>query len=160
MDRKKIREYPILLKILLGIGALFIGSFVLLFASMTLYMLGFAYGIEWLPAVTQSLESLSIILLALSVVLGGAVSFAGLGTQTLTPAANLEREKRKNEAHQSNIREQGLSVEDILNDMDREERDRLAEKLAESRLAIREDGILIPVEQAEKLYKIERFVDG
>lgn len=160
MDRKKIREYPLLLKILLAIGAIFLGSFVLLLMSMILYMLGFAFGIMWLPAVTGAMELISILMLAFSIIIGGAVSVAGLTTRVLTPASELEREKQKNENRQMDIRQRGLTVDDILDEMDREERERLAEKLAESRLAIREDGTLIPLEQAEQLYKIERFVDG
>lgn len=157
------REYPLFLKVLLGIGVMFLGSLGMLLLSMLLSMLGFAYGLQSVIDATVVMEQLGIVLLGLSVVVGGAVSMIGLSVSGLSPSQSHmpeQIEKLKNEDRLFDIREHGLSVEDVLADMSMTERELLAEKLAESRLAIREDGVLIPLEQAEKLQNIERYTDG
>lgn len=154
-------EYPLLLKMLLGIGVLFSSSLGLLLLSIILSMLGLVYGINMLNLIV-SMEQIGLLLLGVSILLGGGISIIGLVTRPLLSAddSQIQHEKQKNENHSYDIRDYGLSVEDVLSDMSMQEREQLAEKLAESRLAIREDGTLIPLEQAEKLYKIERFIDG
>ncbi len=155
-------EYPLFLKILLAFGALFLTSLGVLLASMIISMLGFAYGIANVANLVIFLEQAGIIMLGLSVMLGGGVSIMGLVFRSLSPtqAQHIDVEKAKNENNLYDIREHGLSVEDVLADMSMTERELLVEKLAESRLAIREDGVLIPLEQAEKLRRIERFSNG
>ena len=161
MNESSLRnpEYPLLLKVLLGIAFLFIGSLGILLISMLLNMLGFAYGIEWLPSATVVMEQVGILTLGVSILLGGVVSMIGLATRSLN-ADSSNTQKQKNEMSRYDIRDHGLTVEDVLDDMNESERELLVQKLAESRLAIREDGTLIPVEQAEKLNKVERFIDG
>lgn len=155
-------QYPLFLKMLLAVGAMFLGSLGLMLLSMILSMLGFAYGLGDLVAATVMIEQVGILMLGLSIILGGALSVAGMTVRSLTPtqATTHQQEKAKNENRVYDIREDGLTVEDVLGDMSMRERELLAGKLAESRLAIREDGTLIPLEQAEKLYKVERFIDG
>lgn len=155
----KNSEYPLLLRVLLGIAFLFIGSLGILLVSLLLSMLGFVYGIEWFPAFTATMERVGILLLGASILAGGFVSMMGLATRSLH-ADSHTLEKEKNESASYDIREHGLTVEEVLDEMTQGERNLLAQKLAESRLAIREDGTLIPVEQAEKLNKVERFIDG
>lgn len=157
------REYPLFLKVLLGIGAAFLGALGLLLVSMLLSMLGFAYGLPDLIDATVVMEQIGIVLLGLSVAIGGGVGMLGLLIGGLSPSEThipQQEDKLKNEDRLFDIREHGLTVEDVLADMMMTERELLAEKLAESRLAIREDGILIPLEQAEKLQKIERYTNG
>jgi len=155
-------EYPLLLKLLLGVGVLFLSSLGLLLLSIVLSMLSFVYGINNLFNLTILMEQIGMMMLGSSVILGGIISIIGLAIRPLLSSGELQaqQEKQKNENLTYDIREYGLTVEDVLHDMSMQERERLAEKLAESRLAIREDGTLIPLEQAEKLYKIERFIDG
>lgn len=155
-------EYPLLLKMLLAVGVLFLGSFGLLFLSIMLSMLGFMAGIGNMLVITGVMEQVGILMLGVSILLGGSISIMGLVMRPLLSSgdAQVQREKQKNENRSYDIRDYGLTVEDVLDDMSMLERERLAEKLAESRLAIRDDGTLIPLEQAEKLYKIERFIDG
>lgn len=153
-------QYPLLLKLLFGVSVLFFGSLGILLLSLILSMLSFAYGLGDIVSATVVMEQMGIGLLGLSILVGGAVSIMGLTMRSITPQVesdNLE-EKQKNENRLYDIREHGLTVEDVLGDMTMQERELLAEKLAESRLAIREDGTLIPLEQAEKLQKIERFI--
>lgn len=153
------REYPWFLKLMLAIGVLFLGALGLLLGSMLLGMVAFAYGLPDVIAATVVAEQVGILLLGLSVVLGGGVSMLGLligGASNHQPDA---QDKLKNEARMFDIREQGLTVEDVLADMSMTEREQLAEQLAMSRLAIREDGVLIPLEQAENLQKVERYID-
>jgi|GEM_PF-2476096 len=159
------REYPLFLKILLGFGVLFMGALGLILGAMLLSMVGFAYGLPSMMDATVIMEQIGIALLGLSVVVGGGVSMLGLliggfsPSQSYVPQQEGEA-KLKNEDRLFDIREHGLSVEDVLADMSMTERELLAEKLAESRLAIREDGVLIPLEQAEKLQNIERYTNG
>lgn len=157
------REYPLFLKILLAISFTFFGALGLLLLSMILSMVGFAYGLPDVMSATVMMEQIGIVLLGLSVIVGGGVSMLGLligGTSTSQTYVDEQQEKLKNENRLYDIREHGLTVEDVLADMSMTERELLAEKLAESRLAIREDGVLIPLEQAEKLQKIERYMNG
>jgi len=155
-------EYPLLLKLLLGVGVLFLSSLGLLLLSIVLSMMSFVYGIDNLFNLTVAMEQIGLLMLGVSILLGGGISIIGLALRPLLSSGDLQtqHEKQKNENQVYDIRDYGLSVEDVLDDMSMQERERLAEKLAESRLAIREDGTLIPLEQAEKLYKIERFIDG
>ena len=152
-------EYPVLLKILLIVGVLFLGSLGLLLLSIILGVLGFVYGSSNILAWSVSLEQIGILSLGLSIVLGGVISTAGLAWRSKSPS-QFQLEKEKNENQTYDIRDHGLTVEDVLGDMSVTERELLAQKLAESRLAIREDGTLIPLEQAKKMSKIERFIDG
>lgn len=46
----------------------------------------------------------------------------------------------------------------LLDSLSRSERDLLRQQLAQSRLAIRNDGVLIPREQAEMMHNIEEFL--
>ncbi len=156
------REYPPFLKVLLGIGIVFLGSLGLLLVSLLLSMVGFAYGLPDVISATVIMEQISIGLLGLSVAIGGGVGVLGMMIGGLSPKQSYvpEEAKLKNEDRLFDIRDYGLSVEDVLADMSMTERELLAEKLAESRLAIREDGVLISLEQAEQLQKIERFMDG
>ena len=155
-------EYPPLLKMLLAVGVLFLGSLGILLLSIVLSMFGFVYEINHLPWITVAMGQVGMMALGLSVVLGGGVSIIGLAMRSLSLPMDLQaqREKQKNESRVYDIRDYGLTVEDVLDDMSLAERELLATKLAESRLAIREDGTLIPLEQAEKMVKIERFIDG
>jgi len=156
-------EYPLLLKMLLAVGALFLSSFGLLALANIFRMLAMIAGIDNMPITPLMMEQLSILMLGVSILLGGGISIIGFVMRPLLSSnddAQSQREKQKNENRTYDIRDYGLTVEDVLDDMSMHERERLAEKLAESRLAIREDGTLIPLEQAEKMYKIERFIDG
>ena len=155
-------EYPLFLKMLLAVGALFLTSLSILVLSMVLSMLGFVYGINNMFDFTIAIEQIGLLMLAVSIILGGGISIFGLTIRPLLSSGDsqTQHEKQKNENHVYDIRDYGLSVEDVLGELSMQERERLAEQLAESRLAIREDGTLIPLEQAEKMYKIERFIDG
>lgn len=155
-------DHPLLLRILMVIGMMFLGALGLLLLSLILGMLGYAYGIGNMSALTIALEQVGVGLLGLSILLGGGISIMGMTMRSLAPSTETTRvhEKQKHDDRLYDIREHGLTVEEVLDDMSMQERELLAEKLAESRLAIREDGTLIPLEQAEKLYKIERFIDG
>ena len=153
------REYPLFLRVMLAIGVLFLGALGLLLGSMIMSMIGFAYGMPNVIAATVIAEQVGILLLGLSVVLGGGVSMLGLLVGDTSQHRSDAQDKLKNEERMFDIREQGLTVEDVLADMSMTEREQLAEQLAMSRLAIREDGVLIPLEQAENLQKIERYID-
>jgi len=153
-------QYPMLLKLLMGIGVMFLGSLGLLLLSLIFGMMGFALGIPELSVFTLMMEQVGVVMLGLSIMVGGVLSVVGLTVKSLTPAGGQIQDKQKNESRLYDIRDEGLTVEDVLADLSLAERELLAEKLATSRLTIREDGTLIPLEQAEKLYKVERFIDG
>lgn len=155
-------EYPLFLKVLLSFGILFMTSLGMILLSMLMSMFGFAYQIPNIGGVSLVLEQIGVVMLAASIVLGGSISLIGMTLQSISPKQNSDEssEKQKNESSIYDIRDHGLSVEDVLADMTMTERELLAENLARSRLAIREDGVLIPIEQAEKLQNIERFSNG
>ena len=155
-------KYPLFLKLLLGIGTVFLGSLGLLVLSQMLNMFGFAFGIQTILDIVPLMEQVGISLMFISVMLGGIVSSIGLITRSsmLSKEFGEHSGQQKNESQYYDIRDHGITVEDVLSDMTMREWELLAEKLAESRLSIREDGTLIPSEQAEKLNKIERFLDG
>lgn len=155
-------EYPPLLKLLLAVGALFLSSLGILLLSIILSMLGFVYGMNNLLRLTVAMEQIGLLMLGLSILLGGGISIIGLTMRSLIPSmdSQAQHEKQKNESRVYDIRDYGLSVDDVLSELSMQERELLTEKLAESRLAIRDDGTLIPLEQAEKMVKIERYIDG
>jgi hypothetical protein len=155
-------EYPPLLKVLLAVGVLFLGALGILFLSIILSMVGFVYGINNILDITIIMEQMGLLMLGSSIILGGGISIIGLTLRSVLSSgeSNTQHEKQKNENRTYDIRDYGLSVEDVLSGMSMQEREYLADKLRESRLAIRDDGTLIPLEQAEKMVKIERFIDG
>lgn len=155
-------EYPLLLKVLLAIGALFLGSLIILVLSIILSMFTYVYGMSNLLGFIVAMEQIGLLMLVLSIALGGGVSIIGLTMRSLTPAmdSQTQYEKQKNKNRAYDIRDEGLTVDDVLSDLSMQERELLTEKLAESRLAIRDDGTLIPLEQAESMVKVERFIDG
>jgi hypothetical protein len=155
-------EYPLLLKVLLAVAALFLGSLIVLVLSIILSMVTYIYGLSNLLGITVAMEQIGLLILGLSIALGGGVSIIGLTMRSISPSmdSQTQYEKQKNKNRAYDIRDDGLTVDDVLDDLSMQERELLTEKLAKSRLAIRDDGTLIPLEQAETTVKVERFIDG
>ena len=126
-------------------GRLFIASLVLLLIALLLSMMSFVYQIGWSYQLAQGLEGLSVLGIGLSVLLGGIFGFSGMIAKSLGLWDMEAMGKAKNEEKQKRLHQE--DVKGILNDLDDEEREQLQQLLAESRLAIRDDGILVSEEQ-------------
>ncbi len=126
-------------------GRLFVASLALLLVALLLSMMSFVYQIGWTFQLAQGLEGFSILGIGLSVLLGGMFGFSGIIAKSMG-LWNIETEsKAKNEEKQKRLHQD--DIKDILNDLDDEELQQLQQLLAESRLAIRDDGILVSEEQ-------------
>ena len=132
----------------------------LLIASSSLQLYGIAFGIPQLAFATNLMETAAWIALGFGLGTGGGIGIAGLLLKAIWTRAAAPRPKFKNSDSLANRAktENSTRVERILGSWPTAERDLLRQQLAESRLAIRHDGVLVPREQAVMMRKIEDYV--
>jgi len=147
--------YPRSLKMLISLAAVLPLSLAALIASSTLQMYGIAYDIPQLVYGSELLERPTWILLGFASAIAGGIAFAGLLCKGLwashlsaRPTAKVKNTEIAYDTH----------VVGLLESLSKAERDLLRQALAESRLAIRHDGVLIAREQAEMMRNIEEFL--
>ena len=145
-----------LARLLLGAAGLFMGALLLILLALMLGVYGLLQQMPSLLSLSALMETVAAHLLAVALALGGGLSVAGLAASTLN--ARLPAIKAKNDAVAHDSAHEREKVKALLNSLTFEERRLLRERLAASRLRIRDDGKLIPAEQALRLAKVDRFI--
>ncbi len=126
-----------MLKLMLAVALVFLLALALLVLSPLLLMYGAVNDIARLASLSSGLQLLAIGLLVATLPLAGALGIAGITLDSLSGL--LVKRKRK--------RQTGRSARAaFLASLSRGERARLRQKLAEARLMIAEDGVLVPRE--------------
>ncbi len=120
-------------------------------------MIGVAYNIPQLVYGTELIAQSSGILLVSAITIVGGISIISLLSKALGASEWVFHPKVKNRAADAGACET-VSVMPLLESLSSRERDLLKRRLAESRLAIRHDGVLIAREQADMMRKIEEFI--
>ena len=123
-----------MLKLMLAVALVFLLALALLVLSPLLLMYGAVNDIARLASLSSGLQLLAIGLLVATLPLAGALGIAGITLDSLSGL--LVKRKRK--------RQTGRSARAaFLASLSRGERARLRQKLAEARLMIAEDGVLV-----------------
>ncbi len=149
--------YPRSLSVLIASAALLPISLAVLIAASALQMIGVAYNIPQLVYATELIAQSSWILLGSAIAIAGGISVASLISKALGASEWIIRPKVKNSEVDARACE-NATVMPLLGSLSRRERNLLGQRLAESRLAIRHDGVLIAREQADMMRKIEEFI--
>ena len=137
-----------------------VGIALLLFIiAVLLPAIGIVYDIPRLIAAGAIVEQAGGILLALAILTGGSI---GLISMTVDCFGNSALEfvvggKRKRKPSNRRAQRRAVCVDQLLSTWSHAELELLRLKLVESRLAIRYDGVLIPMAQAQQLRDIERY---
>lgn len=123
-------------------------------------MIGVAYNIPQLVYGTEMIAQSSGILLGSAIAIAGGISVASLLSKALCTSEWVFHPKVKNSRADAGTCENATDTDvmPLLESLSRRERDLLRRRLAESRLAIRHDGVLIAREQADMMRKIEEFI--
>ena len=152
--------YTLSLRILISIAVILPISLGLLIASSSLQLYGIAYGIPQLAFAINMMESAAWIALGFALGIGGGIGIAGLLLKAMWTREAAPRPKFKNSDSVANGGKTANStrVERLLGSLSIAERDVLRQQLAESRLAIRHDGVLVPREQAVTMREKEDYI--
>ena len=123
-------------------------------------MIGVAYNIPQLVYGTELIAQSSGILLVSAIAIVVGISIISLLSKALGASEWVFHPKVKNGAADAGACEtvSDTHVMPLLESLSSRERDLLRRRLAESRLAIRHDGVLIAREQADMMRKIEEFI--
>lgn len=125
-----------MLKLLLAVALVFLLALALLVLSPLLLMYGAVNDIARLASLSSGLQLLALGLLVTTLPLAGTMGLAGI---TLDSLSSLLIKRKRKLKRKTNLSARAA----FLASLSREERARLRQKLAEARLMIREDGVLI-----------------
>lgn len=129
----------VMLKLMLAVALVFLLTLALLVLSPLLLMYGAVNDIARLASLSSGLQLLAIGLLVATLPLAGTLGIAGITLDSLSGLLVKRKRKRK--------RQTGRSARAaFLASLSRGERALLRQKLAEARLMIAEDGVLVPRE--------------
>ncbi len=124
-----------MLRLMLAVAAVFLAALALLVFSPLLVMYGALNDIPQLLSLSGPAHVLALVLLTVTVPLAGALGLAGITLDSLSSL--LVKRKRKRGAKPS-------ARAAFLASLSRRDRALLRQRLAEARLTIRDDGVLIP----------------
>ena len=128
-----------MLKLMLAVALVFLLALALLVLSPLLLMYGAVNDIARLASLSSGLQLLAVGLLVATLPLAGTLGIAGITLDSLSGLLVKRKRKRK--------RQMGRSARAaFLASLSRGERARLRQKLAEARLMIADDGVLVPRE--------------
>lgn len=131
----------VMLKLMLAVALVFLLALALLVLSPLLLMYGAVNDIARLASLSSGLQLLAIGLLVATLPLAGTLGIAGITLDSLSGLLVKRKRKRKRK------RQTGRSARAaFLASLSRGERALLRQKLAEARLMIAEDGVLVPRE--------------
>ncbi|MCY4147700.1 MAG: hypothetical protein OXF90_14710 [Chloroflexi bacterium] len=130
-----------MLKLMLGIGLVFLLALALLVLSPLLLVYGVVNDIALLAPLGSGLQLLALGLLVATLPLAGALGLAGITLDSLSSLLTKRKRKPKRGSDTS-------ARAAFLASLSRAERARLRQQLAAARLMIREDGILVARERS------------
>ena len=131
--------YPLRLKVMLYVVFIFAAAILFPFLSPLLLFFASASNISRLVPVAVAVDITSIARLMVAVTVGGIVGIVGLSINALTLGKSKRKAKRKRECVLS-------ARARFMAELTRRERQILRGALAESRLRIRQDGVLISLD--------------
>ena len=136
-----------MLRLMLVLSLVFMLALLMLVVSPLLLLFGAVYDIALLSPISAGMRLLAVALLVTIVPLAGALGLAGLTLDSLSSLRVKRKRKRKRRGMSMSAREAYLSG------LSRGERARLRQKLAEARLTIRDDGVLVNESPSCNLHK-------